>query len=228
LALPESVEETMDAMVCPKGHSSTESDYCSECGAKIAASTPAAAAAPAPAPGPEAGPVAAVATATGSCPSCGAPRDDSGVAFCEVCGRDFASAPAVVSPENAAPRAQISSWMVTISVDPALREPESPEPPVGIAPATIELKEPASLIGRRSEARAIFPEINIPHDDAISHRHALLQVYASGTLLLRDIGSSNGTRLNGKTVEQMVDHPLTDGDTIALGHWSRIDVKAIY
>lgn len=223
----------MDAMVCPKGHSSTESDYCSECGAKIAASISTGSGSgsgpgSAPVPGADAGEVAALATDAASCSSCGAPRSDSGIAFCEVCGRDFAAAPETISPENAAVHAQVASWTVTISVDPSLREAESPEAPAGIAPTTVALKESASLIGRRSEARAIFPEINIPYDDAISHRHALLQVYASGALLLRDIGSSNGTRLNGSTVEQMVDHPLRDGDTITLGHWSRIDVKAVY
>lgn len=118
--------------------------------------------------------------------------------------------------------------MVTLSVDPALRGAGSPEAPAGIAPLTVQLKEPVSLIGRQSDARAIFPEIPVKHDDAVSHRHALLQLFGNGTLLLRDIGAANGTRLNGREIEPLVDHPLKDGDEIALGHWSRISVKAIY
>ena len=48
-----------------------------------------------------------------------------------------------------------------------------------------------------------------------------------GTLVLRDIGAANGTRLNGKDVEPLTDNPLRDADEITLGHWTRIVVKAI-
>lgn len=117
---------------------------------------------------------------------------------------------------------------MTVSVDPALREAGSPEPPAGFAAATIDLRQPVTLIGRRSEVRAIFPEIDLSHDDAVSHRHALLQLYASGALLLRDIGSSNGTRLNGKAIGPMIDQSLKDGDEIVLGHWSKLIVNTVH
>jgi hypothetical protein len=169
------------------------------------------------------------------CPTCGAPRaideDDSATAFCEVCGSDFAApvspgAHRIPTPQADAPAATFA-WAVTISVDPALREEGSPVPPAGFMSGKVELKQQVSVIGRRSEARAIFPEIDLSHDDAVSHRHALLQLYASGVLLLRDIGSSNGTRLNGKAIDPMVDYKLKDGDEITLGHWSKIRVTAI-
>ena len=76
----------------------------------------------------------------------------------------------------------------------------------------VALDKPVSLVGRRNEARAIFPEIALPHDEAVSRRHALLQTDAQGGLLLRDIGAANGTRLNGKELEPMVDYPVKDGD----------------
>ncbi len=66
----------MDTYLCPKGHQSTEPDYCSECGAKMqaaASSTPAPAT---PAAGAE------------HCPDCGTPRDPD-IAFCEICGYNF-------------------------------------------------------------------------------------------------------------------------------------------
>jgi hypothetical protein len=208
---------SMDTYVCPKGHASTEADYCSECGAKMI-SPPAAEA------------VSAVASTAGPavCPACGAACEGSGLAFCEVCGCDFASAPRPAAGAGSVSAPPVSGWMVTLSVDPTLRTAASPEAPTGVVPATIQLRQPVSLIGRQSEARAIFPEIPIAHDDAVSHRHALLQLFASGVLLLRDIGAANGTRLNGREVEPLVDHPLKDGDEITLGHWSRITVKAVY
>jgi hypothetical protein len=216
----------MDAMVCPKGHNSTEPDYCSECGAKI----PVASSALSADSGPDA-PAVQAPPESGVCPSCGAPRDHSGTAFCEVCGCDFAAPPEAAGsnrsqPEQLGAPAAAAVWSVTVSVDPALHEEGSPGPPVGFAPVTLELKQPVSLIGRRSEVRAIFPEIDMSHDDAVSHRHALLQLYGSGALLLRDIGSSNGTRLNGKAIDPMIDLTMKDGDEIMLGHWSKITVKA--
>jgi pSer/pThr/pTyr-binding forkhead associated (FHA) protein len=102
-----------------------------------------------------------------------------------------------------------------------------PEPPAGVGPFTIPLDKPVSLIGRRSDSRAIFPEIPLNYDDAVSHRHALLQRGDDGTLVLRDLGASNGTRLNGKDVEPLVDKALRDDDQITLGHWTRIAVKAV-
>jgi ribosomal protein L37AE/L43A len=219
----------MEAIVCPKGHQSTEPDYCSECGAKIVANG---------AEGRSSGsqPFGGNAAAPELCPKCGTAREDLSIPFCEVCGYNFVTStggaptpeppPAEPAPVSAASHTA-ASWTVTVTVDSALREPGSPEAPAGVGPFTFTVNAPASLIGRKSEARAIFPEIPLSYDDAVSHRHALLQLDAQGALLLRDIGSSNGTRLNGTEIPAMVDHPLRAGDEITLGHWSRIRIEAV-
>ncbi len=108
-----------------------------------------------------------------------------------------------------------------------MHEAGSPDPPAGFAASTVELKVGLNLIGRRSAARAIHPEIDLSHDTAVSHRHALIEVNAGGAAFLRDIGAANGTRLNGKEIEQLKDHPLAAGDAITLGHWSRLVLKAV-
>jgi hypothetical protein len=217
----------MDGFICPKGHRSSEADYCSECGAKIVET---AAAQP-------------LAAQEEVCPKCETKREDLAIAFCEVCGYNFVTgtggaesvipppeAPPVVAPASEAPAETATAparWELTLSVDPALREAGSPEPPADFLPVTVTLDRSSSLIGRKSVARAIDPEIPLTHDEAVSHRHALLQLDARGWLQLRDIGSSNGTRLNGTEMKAMVDYPLKDGDEITLGHWSRISVKAV-
>jgi ribosomal protein L37AE/L43A len=209
----------MATFVCPKQHESSEPDYCSECGARIegAAAEPAAA------------PAAAL---PGTCPECGAARDQKDVVFCEICGYNFATGargevpampPIVAAPPAATPRA----WAVELSIDPAMHEAGSPEPPASFAASTVDLKLGLNLIGRRSAARAIHPEIDLSHDTAVSHRHALIEVNAAGAASLRDIGAANGTRLNGKEIEQLKDHPLAAGDAITLGHWSRLVLKAL-
>lgn len=96
-----------------------------------------------------------------------------------------------------------------------------------MAPLAIALDKPINLIGRRSEKRAILPEVSLDLDDAVSHRHALLTRGDDGSLILRDIGSSNGTRLNGADVHPLTDMPMHDGDQITLGRWTRITVKAV-
>ncbi len=114
-----------------------------------------------------------------------------------------------------------------VVVDPALSEPGGPEPPAGVVPLTIALDKPVSLIGRRSDKRGILPEVSLDLDDGVSHRHALLTHGDDGWLTLRDIGSANGTRLNGADVQPLVDTVLHDGDQITLGRWTRLTVKAL-
>jgi hypothetical protein len=177
---------------------------------------------------------AAVVAGPEHCPDCGTPRDLE-IAFCEICGYNFVTGahgdlsaiPPALAPVAAAPAAgepAAPGWTATLAVDPSLHADGSPAPPEGLGPFAFPLAAPISLIGRRSEARGIFPEIPVAHDDAVSHRHALLQLDAAGALTVRDIGSSNGTRLNGVELTRMTDYPLKDGDVIALGHWSTITV----
>jgi pSer/pThr/pTyr-binding forkhead associated (FHA) protein len=119
-------------------------------------------------------------------------------------------------------------WRVEVTVDPSLREAGSPAPPADPRPITIELKSELNLIGRTSQSRAIYPEIPLDTDDAVSHRHALLSRDAGGKVILRDIGSANGTRLNGRDVQPLTDIVLHDGDELTLGHWTRLAIKAIH
>jgi pSer/pThr/pTyr-binding forkhead associated (FHA) protein len=112
-------------------------------------------------------------------------------------------------------------------VDPTLRDPDGPEPPANVAPLTIALDKAVNLIGRRSDKRAILPEVSLDFDDGVSHRHALLTRGDDGSLTLRDIGSANGTRLNGADVQPLVDTLLHDGDQITLGRWTRLTLKAV-
>jgi pSer/pThr/pTyr-binding forkhead associated (FHA) protein len=80
------------------------------------------------------------------------------------------------------------------------------------------------LIGRTSQKRAILPEISLDFDDAVSHRHAILEMRADRSLILRDIGSANGTSLNGHEIPLTRDIPLQNGDIVTLGHWTKITI----
>lgn len=228
----------MSISKCPKGHESTESDFCSECGAKILGI-------------PELVLAENVICLTQSqtkvaenCPDCSTPREPDSGDFCEICGYNFVSGGRGEVPIPKAREAEeqgtqdkkaeitdrqspIVTWEVIITIDPSLRSPESPEPPINQPAIAFPLEKPNNLIGRNSQVRAIQPEIALDFDDAVSHRHALLNRQADGTFTLRDIGSSNGTQFKGVELKPMVDIPLQDGDEFTLGHWTRIAVKII-
>jgi hypothetical protein len=212
---------------CPKGHQSNEPDFCSECGAKIQGAPSSA--------------LSSTAGTTVPCPDCGAPRTDISSNFCEVCGYNFSTGthgsipvasvpppppPPIPTPPPPPAPAEPQHWTLTAVVDPTLRDPDGPELPADPEPLILALDKPVNLIGRRSEKRAILPEVSLDLDDAVSHRHALLTRGDDGSLTLRDIGSANGTRLNGADVQPLVDTALHDGDQITLGRWTRITLKA--
>ena len=236
---------------CPKGHNSTESDFCSECGAKIVgvgiaelSSNPTSRTTPTVTP-----PILVQ-----PCPDCSTPHETDSGNFCEICGYNFVTGakggdplsifpppirssasslytaptqrpPQTTNPPIPAPE-PVKQWQLTISIDPSLATSNSPTAPTQ-APITIPLTQPTNLIGRTSVARAIHPEIPLDLDDAVSSRHAILTLHPDGSLILRDIGSSNGTLVNGKEIAVMADIAIASGDDITLGHWTRIEVTAV-
>ncbi len=237
---------------CPKGHNSTEADFCSECGAKITGLGIAQSTSNASQTAPRNVSIAS----SGSiqpCPDCSTPHEAASGNFCEICGFNFltgakggdplsnfpppiksganlaATAPTQPPqplPDATSPHATVNRWQVTISIDPTLATPDSPTAPTQ-APITIGLNHPTNLIGRNSQARAIHPEIPLDLDDAVSSRHAILTLHPDGSLILRDIGSSNGTMVNGKEIAIMADISIAPGDEITLGHWTRIKITAV-
>ncbi len=218
---------------CPKGHTSTEADFCSICGTRIeGSSTPAT-------PSPST-------SSTIPCPDCGTIHDPHDGKFCEICGYNFDTGksgelpidptpvpipplyipdlPGIDLPPPPPPATQ-TLWTVTIAIDPSLAAPESPTPPTQ-APQEHRISPGmAHLLGRTNISRAITPEIALDFDNAISSRHAILACQSDGQLILRDIGSSNGTQLNGVDLEAMKDYPLKLGDRITLGHWTSLTLR---
>ncbi len=172
-----------------------------------------------------------------SCPDCSTPHEADSGNFCEICGYNFLSGaqggvpfPAPVAPVQStitlppttiSPPAATGQWQATISIDSSFATPDSPPAP-DLAPITIPLTNPISTIGRTSQGRAIYPDIPLDFDDAVSSRHAILTLNPNGSLVLRDIGSSNGTIVNGKEIGIMVDITIRSGDEITVGHWTKI------
>jgi hypothetical protein len=208
---------------CPNGHDSSAADFCSVCGAEIGAAA-----------APVVTPVGRVV-----CPVCTTPRESPLHAFCEVCGYNYrtgeAGIPQVADPLPAAPAAPATAppaakpaavrWDVVVEVDANLYGEPHPDAPVGHPAQTFTLFDPEGLIGR--PASGVRVQVPVGHDPGVSRRQAILVRRPDGGLAVRDLGSANGTQLNGRELLAGVDEPLKDGDVLAVGAWTRITIREV-
>lgn len=116
---------------------------------------------------------------------------------------------------------------------PAPVAPEPPPVPTPLAGATLSVEvtcggrmtsveiSAEAMIGRPE--RGITPAIDMSADDAVSRRHGRIFREAD-SFQLEDLGSTNGTRLNGQAVTPGSAIPLNPGDRIELGEGSLIVV----
>ena len=143
----------------------------------------------------------------------------------EETGLDAVSAPVIAGP-SATPAARY--WEALVSVDPTLDvEPDPATPcPTDAPERAFPLDLPENLIGRRSTTRGILPSITL-NDPGVSHRHLMVYRNPDASLTISDLGSSNGTFLNGSDarLEPGVKTAVVDGDHVELGRWTRITFR---
>ena len=131
---------------CPRGHESTDPDYCSVCG--IAMTGTAASAGSGSVPAKSAAVFRNAATTGGStatatvCPVCSTPRTDMSLRFCEVCRYDFETGvPASGSPPATSapvPPSASSVQPPAASRPPAAPGPDDPNDPFAAEFAALE------------------------------------------------------------------------------------------
>src|SRR5262245_21116157 len=198
---------------CPRGDQSEDPEFCSVCGTRIQPDVHAASAE--------------------RCPSCGMERNPD-ARYCETCRYDFRTAQAsAVDP--VAPGPVIATpviaryWEAVVSIDPALDvEPDPATPcPTDTPERAFPLDLPENLIGRRSAPRGILPAIAL-NDPGVSHRHVMVYRNPDATLMVSDLGSTNGTFLDGSAdrLEPGVKTVVADGDRIELGRWTRVAFRS--
>jgi hypothetical protein len=75
-------------------------------------------------------------------------------------------------------------------------------------------------LGRISEGQPIMPDIDLSpyqaYANGVSRLHAVIKREGNQVLLM-DLGSSNGTYVNGKRLNPNVEQNLKNGDVVALG-----------
>ena len=122
-----------------------------------------------------------------------------------------APAPAKPEPARAAPKAS--------SPAPAPADRSRTLVPPGAAPIPLPDKDDVSL-GRFDSVSGLAPDIELGPLDTkklTSRRHARLVRENGGTFVLEEIGTANGTFLNGTRIVTGVKTRVADGDTLRFG-----------
>ena len=76
------------------------------------------------------------------------------------------------------------------------------------------------LLGRIDPALSVFPDMDLTHDGtpakSVSRRHATI-ARQDDKIVIEDLGSVNGTFVNGHRLDPYVPHLIHDGDMLQLG-----------
>ena len=147
------------------------------------------------------------------CPNCGRGNKPS-ARFCSACGAPLPP-PSPVQPQAPAPR-------------PA-PQPQRRAAPQILPPARFVVSTPRGTwefplttlpcrIGRRDPSQSHYPELDLADYDRghASRRHAVIERHGN-QYVLTDVGSVNGTILNGTRVPPHRGHPLQAGDSVRIG-----------
>jgi len=158
------------------------------------------------------------------CPSCGR-QHRPGTLFCSECGVYLLTGGPLRTeplPESELPTARADPWASSSSGAPPAEAETSvltvemsatgrrvPLPPGGEA-----------VLGRLDATRGVFPDVDLTPDGGleggVSRRHARVHQQKS-QFFIEDLGSANGTFLNGQRLTPYLPHPLRDGDEVQLG-----------
>jgi FHA domain len=148
------------------------------------------------------------------CPRCGE-RCHASDRYCERCGRPLGLS------EAPAPAGR---WALVLGVDEQRAAWADCPPPAEPRPDQVFLLDRSPMVLGRGEADRL--DIPIRGDPAVSRRHAEL-VRADGGWAIRDLGTANGTRVNGLEVNGASPTPIGLGDVIEIGCFSRLEVRCV-
>ena len=155
------------------------------------------------------------------CANCGH-KNRPGILFCENCGTSLTGQPAAGSTKGLDDvQPELSEQIAKAGTDyfapgSALRV----EIEGGPEPITIQPRQEI-IFGRRDPATGAMPDIDLTpyagYRMGVSRRHAAIRAAEENHLDVWDLGSSNGTFLNGVRLNPHRPYRLHDGDRIRLG-----------
>jgi hypothetical protein len=156
------------------------------------------------------------------CPSCGR-KHRPGTLFCSECGVYLPTGgPLRTEPlsDEELPVSRANPWP-----SEQVEEAEGVLIPLRlrVLPTDRQIRLPSTAevhIGRLDAAHGIFPDMDLTSDggleSGVSRRHCKIH-QRGATYLVEDVGSANGTFLNGQRLTPYLPHVLKDGDELQLG-----------
>jgi hypothetical protein len=158
-----------------------------------------------------------------SCPSCNH-KELSGALFCSNCGAQL-----IQTAENFATSSFTTDDIENLS---GLVPPPYPTPPSDIpdswtalhilgGDAIIHIPNKGIItLGRFTEGQTIIPDIDLSpfqaYEAGVSRLHVNI-ILKEKRVMIQDLGSANGTRLNGFRIQPHEDYPVNHGDVLTLG-----------
>ena len=131
------------------------------------------------------------------------------------------------------PTLRVSVEVDRAQFDNVVQEGELDFPDPVPAPHELELKGSTFHIGRTSGSRGIYPELDIMEltaDEAVSSRHAMIEISSDESVSVTDLGSTNGTTV-GEADDGLVMQgrkvALEVGSTVFLGAWTKLTILGL-
>ena len=157
------------------------------------------------------------------CPSCGR-KHRPGTLFCSECGVYLPTGGPLRTeplPEEELPVSRANPWANNRIEETSDAPPAPLRIKVLATGRQIQLPSATEVhIGRLDAAHGIFPDLDLTPDggleSGVSRRHCKVHQQDSN-YLVEDVGSANGTFLNGQRLTPYLPHALKHGDKLQLG-----------
>ncbi|MGH2591902.1 MAG: FHA domain-containing protein [Anaerolineae bacterium] len=157
------------------------------------------------------------------CPSCGR-QHRPGTLFCSECGVYLLTGGPLRTeplPESELPTARADPWATGAGAPTAEAETSTLTVVMTASGRRVPLPTGGeAVLGRLDATRGVFPDVDLTPDGGleggVSRRHARVHQQKL-QFFIEDLGSANGTFLNGQRLTPYLPHPLRDGDEVQLG-----------
>ena len=157
------------------------------------------------------------------CSSCGRGHRP-GTLFCNFCGIYLATGGPLRTqslPEGQFPASRANPWAMGSGEDGRNGLPTSLCITIPSSGRQVHLPvAPEIRFGRLDAAHGVFPDLDLTADDGresgISRRHAKI-TQVDSRLYVEDVGSFNGTFLNGQRLTPFLSYRIKDGDELQIG-----------
>lgn len=159
------------------------------------------------------------------CPNC-LFKNMTGAVFCSECGAQLIR----VESQKTGALGDTNSFMASSKTGPVPHPSAVSSTPYPDAPISLHIlssgvflplpDEEEVILGRASEGQSMIPDINLePYrafESGVSRIHAAIRK-VENQVLITDLGSGNGTRINGSKIEPNIPHQIKNGDLLNLG-----------